>query len=43
MDIDVVNFDDNVLLDAMCLITTHMIYKLLVLYRICYRVYTDQR
>ena len=32
------------LLDAMCLVTTHthVNYKLLVLYRICYRVYTDR-
>ena len=32
----------TVLLDAMCLVITltHVNYKLLVLYRICYRVYT---
>ena len=39
-----VNMDET-LLDAMCLVTTrtHMNYKLLVLYRICYRVYTDHK
>ena len=39
---DVVNMDE-ILLDVMCLVTTrtHINYKLLVLYRICYRVYTE--
>ena len=37
---DVVNMNETLLLDAMCSVTTrtHMNYKLLVLYRICYRV-----
>ena len=37
---DVVNMNGTLQLDAMCSVTTrtHMNYKLLELYRICYRV-----
>ena len=42
MDVDVFNMDSA---DRCCLVTTrtHINYKLLVLYRICERVYADQR
>ena len=35
----------TLLLDAMCLVTTHTYanYKLLVLYRICYKVNTNNK